>query len=194
MGAPSSAANGGSAYGDHTTATGFHSTAVGYGATATPSNSAAFGNGAVATLADQQVFGTASNTYTMPGITSTASEDRLIGRKELVETDLFGNLAGDNGSLFTAMAKAQAGISIALAAEAPSLTTEEKFGVRMGYGNYNGRANGMAASAIGVLCRDCLTDKDRLAIDASIGAGWSEYQSYGSDTVVGGRVGVQWTW
>lgn len=194
IGAGASAANGGAALGDNTTATGFNSTAAGPGAVATFSNSAAFGNGAVATLSDQQVFGTTSNSYTMPGITSPMSESRQVGNLELVMTDSFGNLAGDGGSTFATIAKVQAGVAVSLATEAPSLTAEEDFGIRFGWGNFNGTANAVGGSAIGVVCRDCLTTGDRVAIDASIGAGWSEYRNQKVDNIAGGRVGVQVTW
>lgn len=215
VGAGATASNGGAAFGDNSTATGSNATAVGPSANATQSNSAAFGAGATATQANQQVFGTASNSYTMPGVSSAQSASRQTGPLALVTTDAAGNLASDNGAMMAALSstqfalmstqaglsnaqsaisKTQAGISIALAGEAPSLTSEESFGVRMGWGNFNGVANGVAGSAIGVVCRDCLKQGDRLAIDASIGAGWSEYQRQDSGTVVGGRAGVQWTW
>jgi hypothetical protein len=81
------------AIGNGTTATGVNSTAIGNGATATFANSAAFGNGATATRANQQVFGTASNTYTMAGITSGASRAAQSGPLQLVTSDASGNLA-----------------------------------------------------------------------------------------------------
>ena len=128
----STAANGGSAFGDNTTATGVNSTAVGNGATATPNGSAAFGQNAVATLTDQQVFGTAANTYTAPGITSPLSQSRQSGPLQLVTTDANGNLASDNGNVFKAIGQLRAGVAVALAAEAPSLTQRENFGMRVG--------------------------------------------------------------
>jgi hypothetical protein len=64
----------------------------------------------------------------------------------------------------------------------------------MGWGNFNGSGNAVAASAIGVMCRDCFSRGDRIAIDGSVGAGWSEYQTYSAGNVIGGRAGIQWTW
>jgi trimeric autotransporter adhesin len=194
MGTGAHASNGGSAFGDNSTATGVNSTAVGNGAKATPNGSAAFGQNAVATLTDQQVFGTAANTYTTPGITSPLSQSRQSGPLQLVTTDANGNLASDNGDVFKAIGQLRAGVAVALAAEAPSLTQQESFGMRVGWGNFQGDANAVALSAIGVFCRGCFTKGDRLALDASVGAGWSDYKTYSADNIVGGRAGVQWTW
>jgi autotransporter adhesin len=93
IGDGASASNGGAAFGDAAAATGSDSTAVGPGANATLPNSAAFGHSAVATRADQQTFGTASNTYTMAGITSAASKGAQSGPTQLVTSDAAGNLA-----------------------------------------------------------------------------------------------------
>ncbi len=157
-------------------------------------NSTAIGTGASTTRDDQVMLGTSNQTYTTPGITSDRSNHRQSGPLELVSTDANGNLAADNGKTFTTIAKLQAGVAIALAAEAPSLTTSEQFGFRIGWGNYDGTGNAVAASAIGVMCRSCLTFGDRIAVDGSFGAGWSDYETYSAGKVVGGRAGVQWTW
>ena len=145
-------------------------------------------------MVNAHVFGTADNTYTTPGITSDLSRQRQSGRLELVTTDAAGHLASDGGDVFRSIAKLQAGVAIALAAEAPSLTTMENFGMRIGWGNFEGDANAVAISAIGVLCRGCLTAGDRIAIDGSVGAGWSDYKQYSGSNTIGGRAGVQWTW
>jgi hypothetical protein len=158
-------------------------------------NSTALGTNASTTYNNQVMMGTATQTYTTPGIVSDLSQDRQAGPLELITSDASGNLASDNGSTFKTIAKVQAGIAIAMAAEAPSLTDSENFGMRIGYGNYNGDdGNGVAFSAIGVLCRNCLTSGDRLAVDGAFGAGWSEYKTYDAGNVVAGRAGVQWTW
>lgn len=169
-------------------------TVVGSNAEANARGAAAFGHGAVATLTDQQVFGTSSNTYKTPGITSDKSRSRQVGRLQLTTTDAYGNLASDQGSTFRAIANLQAGVAIALAAKAPSLPGDKNFGFRLGYGNFDGEATGVAASAIGVLCRDCFTQGDRLTLDASFGVGWAEFQSYQSDEVVSGQIGISWVW
>ena len=156
--------------------------------------SAAYGNGAVATLTNQQVFGTSSNTYTTPGITSSLSRQRQSGPLQLTTTDINGNLASDNGDTFIAVSRLQAGVAIAMAAEAPPLTASQNFGVRIGWGNYQGDANAVAASAIGVLCRGCFSSGDRITVDGAIGAGWSDYKTYNSGNTLGGRAGLSWGW
>jgi len=140
------------------------------------------------------VFGTAANTYTAPGITSPLSQSRQSGPLQLVTTLANGNLASDNGDVFKAIGQLRAGVAVALVADAPSLTQRENFGMRVGWGNFQGDANAVALSAIGVFCRGCFTQGDRLALDASVGAGWSDYKTYSADNIVGGRAGVQWTW
>jgi hypothetical protein len=140
------------------------------------------------------MFGTASTSYQAPGITSPESVARQSGPTQLVTTDAAGHLASDGGDTFKAIARAQAGIAIALAIEAPSLTERERFGIRVGYGNFEGDASAFGVSAMGVLCRDCFSQGDRIAIDGGFGFGNSDFKTYSDDNVVAGRVGVQWTW
>jgi hypothetical protein len=147
----------------------------------------------VANLANEQVFGTTSNTYSAPGITSDDSKNRQHGPLQLVTTDQGGHLASDGGALFKAMAKAQAGIAIAIAMEAPSLTERESFGIRIGWGNFDNDANAFGFSAMGVLCRGCFSPGDRIALDIGIGVGWSDYKSYDQNASAA-RAGVQFTW
>src|SRR6185312_3537421 len=129
---------------------------------------------------------TTDNTYTTPGITSDLSQQRQHGLLQLPTTDAAGNLASDHGATFRGVSRLQAGVAMALAAEAPTLNSSQKFGVRIGWGNYNGVANGAAASAIGVLCRSCFDYGDQIALDGSVSAGWSEFANYGSGNVIGG--------
>jgi hypothetical protein len=140
------------------------------------------------------MFGTTNTSYQAPGITSPESLSRQSGPLQLVTTDAAGHLASDGGDVFRAIARAQAGIAIALAIEAPSLTERESFGVRVGWGNFENDANAFGLSAMGVLCRDCFSQGDRIALDGGIGIGTSDFKSYSDDNVVAGRVGVQWTW
>jgi hypothetical protein len=169
---------------------------LGNGATvgAAFTNSTALGFGAAANNTNQMMFGTASTSYQAPGITSAQSLSRQSGPLQLTTTDAAGHLASDGGAVFRAIARAQAGIAIALAVEAPSLTESERFGVRVGWGNFEGDANAFGLSAMGVLCRGCFSQGDRIALDGSIGIGSSDFMSYGDDNVVASRLGVQWTW
>ena len=103
----SSVAIGGGGFGSGTTgavASGLHAVALGASTSATFSNSTAIGFGATTTRANQMSFGTATNTYTMAGITSGASTAAQSGPTEFVTTDLNGNLAAfDLGPTFSAI-------------------------------------------------------------------------------------------
>ena len=52
----------------------------------------------------------------------------------------------------------------------------------------------VAWSAVGVICRGCITAGDRITVDGSVGAGWSEYKTYYANNIVGGRAGMSWGW
>src|SRR5262249_42903183 len=80
------------AVGANAVATGNNSSAFGAGASAPFINSAAFGAGAVATRANQVVVGTTTNTYTLPGVVSSASNSAQSGTTEVLTADSAGNL------------------------------------------------------------------------------------------------------
>jgi trimeric autotransporter adhesin len=168
-------------------------TAIGSNANASFANSAAFGSEAIATRPNQQMFGTRSNTYTMPGITSPASRASQIGLLQLPTTDAAGNLASDGGETFKAIAKLRAGVALSLAATPAVLMHGEKFGVRVGWGTFNG-ANALGFSATGVLAENLVSKHDRLTLDGGVGFGFGEFMSYRENAVVGGRAGLQLTW
>jgi hypothetical protein len=172
---------------------GANATAIGDNTTAAFANSAAFGNNATAVRANQQVFGTTSNTYTMPGITSPASRGAQTGLLQLPTTDSMGNLASDGGETFKAIAKLRAGVALSLAATPAVLMAGEKFGLRMGWGTFNG-ANALGFSVTGVIAEGLFTKRDRLTLDGGVGFGFGEFMSYRENAVVGGRAGVQLTW
>jgi autotransporter adhesin len=67
--------------------------AVGKLASADYTNSVAIGAGATATRDNQQVFGTASSTYTLSGVASSASRAAQSGPVQVVTSDSGGNLA-----------------------------------------------------------------------------------------------------
>lgn len=172
-------------------------TAIGNDARATLANSAAFGNGARVTRTNQQVFGTATNTYTMPGITSEASRNAQAGLLEVTTTDAAGNLATDGGDIFNAISTVQAGVAVAMAMETPELATGENFGFRIGWGGFDSfksEANAMGLAAIGVVGRNLFGGVNRLALDIGAGMGWSEFKGYRQDEVLAGRAGAQFTW
>jgi hypothetical protein len=174
-------------------------TAVGDNTSATFANSAAFGRGAQATRANQQVFGTASNTYTMAGVTSAASKAAQSGPTQVVTSDAGGNLAtatladlglasnsdlavinGRLDALTHRSNKAFTGIAMAFAmAGMPTLLPGERFAITMNWGTFEG-ANGLALGT-------AMRLSENLQLNGSIG--------YGADqNLVGGRVGLRLGW
>jgi hypothetical protein len=187
------------AIGNLANASGTNAMAVGNNAKAGFANSAAFGNGATATRANQQVFGTATNTYTMAGITSAASRAAQNGPTQIVTSDSAGNLAAASlASLGLASSAdiaginsrlndldnrtnvALTGVAMALAmAGVPTLLPSEKFAVTANYGTYDSK-NGVAFNAAVRL-------SDMVQLNGGVGFGVN-------DQVVGGRVGLRMGW
>ena len=120
-----------------------------------------------------------------------------------------GNLATDGGEIFHQLGRLDrrsnesfAGVALAMAATGPDLTGNERFGVSANWGGFNG-ANAFGMGFEGVLASNVLTTGDRFAITGGFGVGFLDGNNnhlfgheFGSsdDTVVGGRVGAQWTW
>jgi autotransporter adhesin len=219
VGKMATASLGGSAFGDFAMATGTNSVAVGLGAGATgatttavgtgaiaaPDNSAAIGAGATATRINQQVFGTASNTYTMPGITSGASKAAQGAPTHIVTTNPSGDLAahtpaelGLAGNVEITNINNQItilkqndkelmdGIAISLALAQPIFQPGQTFAMRAGWGNFDG-ANAVGITAAGLVGRGYWGPTSAIIVDAGIGTGTSE-------GVVGGRAGVTFGW
>jgi autotransporter adhesin len=150
--------------GSHSVASGTNASAYGAGAQAGFINSAAFGAGATTTRANQQVFGTATNTYTLPGVTSTASTAAQSGSTQVITTDASGNLAAAPisslvssfdptainarlDSLDRRSGKAFTGVAMAFAmAGVPTVLPSEKFVIATNWGTFQGE-NGAALSA-----------------------------------------------
>ena len=171
--------------------------AIGTGAQANKDHSSAIGAGAVANKDHQMVFGTHNDTYTTPGITSGKSANRQSGPLEVVTSDAGGNLATDGGDIPTVEQRrgkmsdsASPGVALAISMENPDLTGNERFGVAMNYGNFEG-ASALSWSAMGVLGYDVLSGGDRVAVSGGFGVG---FEDGSGDDVWGGRVGAQWTW
>ena len=139
-------------------------------------------------------IGNAAQTYQTAGITSDLSRSRQNGPLQLLTTDASGNLASDQGDVFKKIARMDAGIAMAMSMQVPSLTTDENFGLRAGYGAFDGAATAMGLSAIGVLCRDCFVQSDRIALDVAAAVGNSSFYAQDSGAVTAIRVGAQWTW
>ena len=125
------------ANGAQASASGYQSSAFGSNASAAYANSAAFGYGATAQYANQQVFGTASNTYTMPGISSTASTAAQSGKLGLVTTDAGGNLASDPG-LYNQIGKDREGVAMAMALGGFWVPENKKMAFGLNFGTFDG--------------------------------------------------------
>ncbi|WP_206599282.1 hypothetical protein [Methyloceanibacter stevinii] len=208
VGNAATASNGGAAFGDFASATGSNSTAIGPHASAAYANSAAFGAGATATRARQQVFGTSSNSYTMPGLTSSHSKSAQGSPTHVVTSNGSGDLAAytfselglatgaEVDALNTRINKvgartdeAIAGVALAMSIENPDLTGNERFGVAANWGAFE-NANAIGMSLMGVLGTDFVAKGDRVAISGGFGIGLDNGRG---DDVYGGRVGLQWT-
>ena len=190
------------ALGQNAQALGVGSTAIGEGAsTGFFNNAAAIGNGAVATRDNQMVFGTASNTYTMPGITSAASRAAQSGPLQVVTSDANGNLATDGGAIFNNInilnsqiagiednlnrlnndvKRLDGGVAMAMALGGVYLPEHQRFAVHVDAGFYNG-AQAIAVQGIARL-NQTFTANGGVAYDVNGRGG------------VGGRVGVSAGW
>jgi trimeric autotransporter adhesin len=182
------------------------STAIGANARANFDNSGAFGAGATTTRANQQMFGTASNTYTMAGITSGASRTAQGAPTHLVTSNTGGDLAahtfaelglattGDVAGLQTQINRLgrrdrelTEGIAAVAALAQPILLPGQHFAVRAGWGGYDD-ANAVGFSAAGVVASNLLSQgRGTLTLDGGLGFGTDEGE-------VAGRAGATIGW
>jgi hypothetical protein len=165
---------------------------VGADALANFDRSAAFGADAMATRSNQMVYGTATETHTMPGITSDASRDAQDGPLEVVTTDAMGNLASDGGDTFRRIRKNtrdiednSEGVAMAMSIQDPDLVGDERLGMKVGWGTFSGE-HAMGVTLGGVVMPD---------IGAGIRLGVAGGAAFGlAEGNIGGRAGVQLSW
>ena len=194
------------AAGNDSVASGNDSLALGNAATAGFSNSAAIGNGAAATRANQQVFGTDTNTYTMSGITSSASKAAQGKPTHLVTSNSAGDLAAftvsqlgiattsDISSLQSKINRLgdrdrelTEGIATVASLAQPILLPGQHFAVRAGWGGYDG-ASAVGFSAAGVVANNLLRQgSGTVTLDGGVGIGTDEGE-------VAGRAGATFGW
>jgi hypothetical protein len=162
-----------------------NSSAFGAGATvlAGHTNSTAIGAGATTTRADQVMVGTASTTYTMPGLTSSASRAAQGSPTHIVTSNAAGDLAAYTPSELglatqTQVASLQSdvaglqsdinrlgrrdqqlteGIATVAALAQPMMLPGQHFAVRTGWGGFDD-ANAVGVSAAGLLASNLLQD------------------------------------
>jgi trimeric autotransporter adhesin len=194
------------AVGEGAKAGGTYALALGQGAQAAHANASAFGANAKTTRDNQQAFGTKDNTYTMAGVTSSASKTAQGAPTHIVTSNASGDLAahsmaelglassadiaalnaglGDVNARVDVLEghtdKALEGVAIAIAmAGAPMLLPNEDFVVTGNWGNYEGR-NGLAFGAAARV-------SNNLQLNAGIGYGTNE-------NTVGTRAGFRVGW
>jgi hypothetical protein len=139
------------------------------------------------------MFGTASNTYTMAGITSSASKAAQQGRLEVVTTDSMGNLASDGGAIQRQLdalghrdRELASGIAMAIALQQPIFHGGQTFAGRIGYGNFGG-SSAFGLSLAGVINRGAFGPTSSVTLDGGVG-----YASSTTNTTV--KAGVNFGW
>ena len=116
------------------------------------------------------------------------------GPLEVVTTDAAGNLATDGGEIFARMGaserqidKNSEGVALAMALQDPDFVAEETFGIRGGWGNFEGE-NAFGINFAAVVAHDLIEPgRGRLALGGGVGIGASK-------GTVGVRLGGQLTW
>jgi hypothetical protein len=206
VGAAASASNGGAAFGDGSAASGTNAAALGPNATASHANASAIGNGAATSRDNQQSFGTASNTYTMAGVTSNASRQAQGKPSHIVTSNSGGDLAAYTPQELGLATTSQVsnlqsqinglgardrelaeGIATTAALAQPILDPGQRFGMTAAWGGYDD-ANAVGFSAAGILARDLLRPGGgTLALFGGVGVGANEGQ-------VAGRAGLSFGW
>ncbi|MGY6531434.1 YadA-like family protein [Glycocaulis sp.] len=183
------------ALGQAAVASGANSIALGQGASATFDNSIAIGQGVATTRDNQVAIGSASNTYTLAGINSSASRAAQTGTTFMVTSDAAGNLATMDIELWFARIegleasadqrdhrfRTQAdGIAVSLAlGGAQVIQPGQTFAVSANVGHFDG-SNAVGFGAIG-------RAKENVFVNIGIGAG-------SRTGAVAGRAGVSWGW
>jgi hypothetical protein len=180
-------------------ATASNSIAIGSNTIAGLSNSVAIGSNVATTRANQVAVGTASNTYTLAGVSSAASLAAQTGPVKVVTADAQGNLATasfspqditalqsnvgtlqqDVGVLQQQMKQAFEGTAIAIALGGTSLPADKRFAISTNWGNFRGQ------NAVGVAAQYRLSN---YAV-ANIGVGGGFAQGG-----IGSRAGVTFAW
>ncbi len=145
------------------------------------------------------MFGTASNTYTMAGLTSNASRQAQGSPKYLVTSNNAGDLAaytpgslglattGDINRLTRRDGQLTEGIAASAALAQPIILPGQHFAMRAGWGGYDG-SNAFGFSAAGVLANNLLRPGfGTFALDGGFGVGTDEGE-------VVGRAGASFGW
>ena len=141
------------------------------------------------------MLGTATNTYTAPGITSSASTAAQTGPREIVTTDSSGNLASDTaaglglastadlGAVQNNVNRNSEGVAMAMALSGVStiLPVNTNYAISANWGTFSGKS----AVAMGGTAR--LSDNVYINGGGALGTG-------GRSSNAGGRAGVTFAW
>jgi len=145
------------------------------------------------------VVGTATNTYTLPGVTSAASLAAQTGAVSFVTSDANGNLAttslnpagvaslqnnvtilqGNVAVLQQQMRQSFEGTAMAIAMGGSSLPGDKRFAISTNFGTFRGE------SAVGLLAQARVSDN--IVLNGGISSGFAQGG-------VGGRVGATYAW
>jgi hypothetical protein len=194
------------AVGANATASDTSAIAVGQGSTAGFANSMAIGQGVTTARPNQVLVGTATNTYTMPGISSAASLAAQTGPVSFVTSDASGNLAtssfnagavttlqgnvatlqnnvailqGNVGVLQQQMRQSFEGTAMAIAMGGSALPGDKRFAISTNLGTFRGE------SAFGLLAQARVSD--HVVLNGGVSTGFAQGG-------VGGRVGATFAW
>ena len=190
MGSNATASSDGAvAIGSGSTASGNGSVALGAGATVNGHNqSTAIGANATTTADNQIMMGTKSETIIAPGMNSSTSRDRQVGRLGVVTSDNYGNIASDNGALYSELASLKTGIVMSMALGDPILSGDDRFAVKMNTSAFDG------SYGIGVTAAAVLHDRDATLI-VSGGVAWAQANEFGYSRDQGAaRASMQISW
>ena len=177
------------AIGSGSTASGNGSVALGAGATVNGHNqSTAIGANATTTADNQIMMGTKSETIIAPGMNSSTSRDRQVGRLGVVTSDNYGNIASDNGALYSELASLKTGVVMSMALGDPILSGDDRFAVKMNTSAFDG------SYGIGVTAAAVLHDRDATLI-VSGGVAWAQANEFGYSRDQGAaRASMQISW
>ncbi|MDQ0302763.1 autotransporter adhesin [Ancylobacter polymorphus] len=173
--------------GQNANASATNAAALGTGAIASFAGSTAVGAGASTSRANQMALGTAGSTYTMAGLTSSASRSAQSGAVQIVTTDAVGNLASastaelfDLRPVWAEIDRVSEGVAMAMAMDTPTLPNGKNMAVSAQWGTFGGQ-NALALSSIARIA------DDSFFVTGAIGVGFNE-------GTVGGKAGLLFAW
>ncbi len=180
------------ALGENSAAGGTDSTALGESASAAQNNTIAIGRGVTTVRANQVLIGNAQNTYSAPGIASSASLASQGAAVGVVTSDEAGNLAVDRNlynqvsgisqelqSIRSDVDTNRAGIAMAMALQTPWVPETKQYSLNFSTGFFQGKQAGALSLAARV--------NDIIQVNGGLAMGFDNRD-------LGGRIGVTVSW